>query len=595
MAAGTHLSWSDEWISFCQTQLTSDPPCSSKPLDRKPLQPHTFAPANSSFSVASSFVGDTYFTGDQAATKSSVTENCKPALSILPWKASSTGTDPRFLASDEIKNNLVFGHSAQTSSSQQECFPGSLIQNLENSNDCTSMSTAMNPSLAYVEGMENLAVAERATIGELIERLRNNLHSSALSVSHPMCLTSLGMDETPNISTGFCSLEASDYMGSAVDASRRTFPIQELPVPDSQRLKPSTSVNALAEPFSRSHACKIEDVSYVESQISLNKGDIHSGILLPNDTNRISGYASTHKHAQGALSDYTPVYTSPEETESNTRGGPADSSNSKPLVSLEASVSVHPVDDSILKKQKVLHEVNLPNILQEASTFKRQDLKTLQTSAIGEPLVKKTRVTDSRVSEARTKAQRRKSENLQNAVIESMKGTSKTHEPPKQDYIHVRARRGQATDSHSLAERARREKISERMKFLQDLVPGCNKITGKALMLDEIINYVQSLQYQVEFLSMKLAAFTSRRDPNLDIVAMKQFSEALVYPSDAPQHANQKAQLHRIYRHVFQDLRSPSYVPQSNLGRECNLLGHGCQYPDAFTEINHRLDINFEL
>jgi hypothetical protein len=49
-------------------------------------------------------------------------------------------------------------------------------------------------------------------------------------------------------------------------------------------------------------------------------------------------------------------------------------------------------------------------------------------------------------------------------------------EPPKQDYIHVRARRGQATDSHSLAERARREKISERMKILQDLVPGCNKV-----------------------------------------------------------------------------------------------------------------------
>ncbi|KAG0544344.1 hypothetical protein BDA96_02G267300 [Sorghum bicolor] len=77
-------------------------------------------------------------------------------------------------------------------------------------------------------------------------------------------------------------------------------------------------------------------------------------------------------------------------------------------------------------------------------------------------------------------------------------------EPPK-DYVHVRARRGQATDSHSLAERVRREKISQRMKFLQDLVPGCNKVVGKALMLDEIINYVQSLQQQVEFLSMKLA------------------------------------------------------------------------------------------
>lgn len=44
----------------------------------------------------------------------------------------------------------------------------------------------------------------------------------------------------------------------------------------------------------------------------------------------------------------------------------------------------------------------------------------------------------------------------------------------------------------------RREKISERMKYLQDLIPGCNKVAGKAGMLDEIINYVQSLQRQVE-------------------------------------------------------------------------------------------------
>ncbi|XXG64010.1 hypothetical protein AAC387_Pa05g2076 [Persea americana] len=68
-------------------------------------------------------------------------------------------------------------------------------------------------------------------------------------------------------------------------------------------------------------------------------------------------------------------------------------------------------------------------------------------------------------------------------------------ETPKQDYIHVRASRGQANDNHSLAERARREKISERMKILQDLVPGCNKVIGKALVLDEIINYVQSRHY----------------------------------------------------------------------------------------------------
>ncbi|KAG8057110.1 hypothetical protein GUJ93_ZPchr0002g25366 [Zizania palustris] len=96
------------------------------------------------------------------------------------------------------------------------------------------------------------------------------------------------------------------------------------------------------------------------------------------------------------------------------------------------------------------------------------------------------------------------------------KGAKDTSESQKEDYIHVRARRGQATNSHSLAERLRREKISERMKLLQDLVPGCSKVTGKAVMLDEIINYVQSLQRQVEFLSMKLATVNPRLDLNIE-------------------------------------------------------------------------------
>lgn len=103
---------------------------------------------------------------------------------------------------------------------------------------------------------------------------------------------------------------------------------------------------------------------------------------------------------------------------------------------------------------------------------------------------------------------------------DSSKENQKTSALPKTDYIHVRARRGQATDSHSLAERARREKISKKMKYLQDLVPGCNKITGRAGMLDEIINYVQSLQRQVEFISMKLAAVNRR--PDTDNVSGKE-------------------------------------------------------------------------
>ncbi|XP_073525632.1 uncharacterized protein [Phyllobates terribilis] len=65
----------------------------------------------------------------------------------------------------------------------------------------------------------------------------------------------------------------------------------------------------------------------------------------------------------------------------------------------------------------------------------------------------------------------------------------------------VRARRGQATDPHSIAERQRRERIAERMKALQELVPSCNK-TDRAAMLDEIVDYVKFLRLQVKVLSM---------------------------------------------------------------------------------------------
>ncbi|XP_010274209.1 PREDICTED: transcription factor UNE12 isoform X2 [Nelumbo nucifera] len=61
----------------------------------------------------------------------------------------------------------------------------------------------------------------------------------------------------------------------------------------------------------------------------------------------------------------------------------------------------------------------------------------------------------------------------------------------------VRARRGQATDPHSIAERLRRERIAERMKALQELVPSSNK-TDRAAMLDEIVDYVKFLRLQVK-------------------------------------------------------------------------------------------------
>lgn len=132
---------------------------------------------------------------------------------------------------------------------------------------------------------------------------------------------------------------------------------------------------------------------------------------------------------------------------------------------------------------------------------------------------------------AQEQEQEQENNNNGTTSADTSKGSEVQNQKPQ--YIHVRARRGHATDSHSLAERVRREKISERMKYLQDLVPGCNKIAGKAGMLDEIINYVQSLQRQVEFLSMKLAAVNPRLDFNIDELFAKE-----VFPSCAQSFPN---------------------------------------------------------
>ncbi|XP_003581118.1 transcription factor bHLH78 isoform X2 [Brachypodium distachyon] len=147
----------------------------------------------------------------------------------------------------------------------------------------------------------------------------------------------------------------------------------------------------------------------------------------------------------------------------------------------------------------------------------------LPATAVTNAIPKRPRVTDGGSSD-------------ENAAVPAKVELEEEKPEPVKDYIHVRARRGQATDSHSLAERVRRKRISERMKLLQSLVPGCNKITGKALMLDEIINYVQSLQRQVEFLSMKLSTMNPQLDLDGQYKPSKDMNQVTMpaYASDEP-------------------------------------------------------------
>ncbi|XP_055832167.1 transcription factor PIF1-like isoform X2 [Solanum dulcamara] len=70
----------------------------------------------------------------------------------------------------------------------------------------------------------------------------------------------------------------------------------------------------------------------------------------------------------------------------------------------------------------------------------------------------------------------------------------------KQVRSSTSAKKSRAAEVHNLSERKRRDRINEKMKALQELIPRCNK-SDKASMLDEAIEYLKSLQLQVQMMS----------------------------------------------------------------------------------------------
>ncbi|KAL5205754.1 hypothetical protein ABZP36_033963 [Zizania latifolia] len=66
-----------------------------------------------------------------------------------------------------------------------------------------------------------------------------------------------------------------------------------------------------------------------------------------------------------------------------------------------------------------------------------------------------------------------------------------------------RARRSsQYSETHSLTEKRRRCKINQKLKTLQQLVPGCDKSNNQASTLDQTIQYMKSLQQHVQAMSV---------------------------------------------------------------------------------------------
>ncbi|XP_022148846.1 transcription factor bHLH84 [Momordica charantia] len=91
------------------------------------------------------------------------------------------------------------------------------------------------------------------------------------------------------------------------------------------------------------------------------------------------------------------------------------------------------------------------------------------------------------------------SEDESNASQEPNGGANNSRSSPKGP-TKSRASRGSATDPQSLYARKRRERINERLKILQSLVPNGTKV-DISTMLEEAVQYVKFLRLQIKLLS----------------------------------------------------------------------------------------------
>ncbi|MBA0686307.1 hypothetical protein Goari_013916 [Gossypium aridum] len=103
---------------------------------------------------------------------------------------------------------------------------------------------------------------------------------------------------------------------------------------------------------------------------------------------------------------------------------------------------------------------------------------------------------------------KRKGRELDEAECHSENAEFESADTKKQTRGSTSAKRSRAAEVHNLSERLhgvyvqrRRDRINEKMRALQELIPRCNK-SDKASMLDDAIDYLKSLQMQVQMMSM---------------------------------------------------------------------------------------------
>ncbi|KAH1129880.1 hypothetical protein J1N35_001258 [Gossypium stocksii] len=114
------------------------------------------------------------------------------------------------------------------------------------------------------------------------------------------------------------------------------------------------------------------------------------------------------------------------------------------------------------------------------------------SSASAEPTAQKAAAAEDR---------KRKGRELEDTEYHSEDVEFESADTKKQTRGSTSTKRSRAAEVHNLSERRRRDRINEKMRALQELIPRCNK-SDKASMLDEAIEYLKSLQLQVQMMSM---------------------------------------------------------------------------------------------
>ncbi|KAJ7530583.1 hypothetical protein O6H91_14G009200 [Diphasiastrum complanatum] len=552
------------------------------------------------------------------------------------WQMSKTCPKAHFYPRSEAVNNrldvreqLCFNSRAQDS--PVDFSPQEVHNNAsENESKDQLEHSTLNPSLACNQSNGDQSMTDRATMGELIARLRGNLTGQGSTFTAPSGTIPAHSSETVMSSFTFnrIDLPTSNSLQQYTTDSSLAEPTFRLPLLTdkdfpflNQRpsLREEGRHGAETNQFIRSDFNdKIEKISCCPSQNQNYNPSSNPGLLTKRLANaevikvlfeddggrtvldlgishsRVINHhpsfitGSSHDSTMGA----TEVAISNQAAVPNfldtVEFGQAQKVLSNPeqqakLYTFQATLNGF--DGYHLKKQKIHHED-----VSEKSWKPICFESNKNAGPIQEPSDKRFNGLEGTIAEVTSMAERSSSGNSESLSSRlNTRDIPKPQEPLKQDYIHVRARRGQATDSHSLAERVRREKISERMKFLQDLVPGCSKVTGKAMMLDEIINYVQSLQRQVEFLSMKLAALNPRLDMDLDYLLDRQTAQSSrQYTTDLAvilEEANHNSRFDQMPQLQSQVGSLGINLSDSNLRGVCTSVGSAAVYSDSFIEV----------